>query len=112
MRARGMKARFCATGQTGMFIAERGVAIDAVVSDFISGATEWLSPDNAPDHWDLNEGPGSLFHAAFAGGALGLLPGAQPDPLVLCPLPTRPHMGGNRPRPSPHTIGRGSGREK
>src|SRR3546814_11314722 len=45
MRARGMKARFCATGKTGMFIAERGVEIDPVVSDFISGPPDWLSHD-------------------------------------------------------------------
>src|SRR3546814_14318827 len=77
-----------------MFIAGRGVAIDAVVSDFIAGATEWLSPDNEPDHWDLIEGQGSLFHAAFAGVTLGLLHGAQPDALVLCHEPTRTHMRG------------------
>lgn len=94
MRARGLKADFRATGQTGVLIAERGVAIDAVVSDFISGAAEWLSPENEPDHWDLIEGQGSLFHAAFAGVTLGLLHGAQPDALVLCHEPTRTHMRG------------------
>ena len=94
MRARGMNADFCATGQTGVFIAERGVAIDAVVADFISGAAEWLSPDNDPGHWDVIEGQGSLFHAAFAGVSLGLLHGSQPDALVLCHEPTRTHMRG------------------
>ena len=94
MRRRGMKADFLATGQTGIFIAERGVAIDAVVADFISGAAEWLSPDNDPDHWDLIEGQGSLFHGAFAGVSLGLLHGSQPDALVLCHEPTRTHMRG------------------
>jgi uncharacterized NAD-dependent epimerase/dehydratase family protein len=101
MLARGMKARFCATGQTGVFIAERGVAIDAVISDFIAGAAEWLSPDNEPDHWDLIEGQGSLFHAAFAGVTLGLLHGAQPDALVLCHEPTRTHMRGLKHMPIP-----------
>ncbi len=94
MRRRGLKAEFCATGQTGVFIAERGVAIDAVIADFISGAVEWLSPANEPDHWDIIEGQGSLFHAAFAGVSLGLLHGAQPDALVLCHEPTRRHMRG------------------
>ena len=94
MRRRGMKADFRATGQTGVFIAERGVAIDAVVADFISGAAEWLSPDNEPDHWDVIEGQGSLFHASFAGVSLGLLHGSQPDALVLCHEPTRTHMRG------------------
>lgn len=94
MRGRGMKADFRATGQTGIFIAERGVAIDAVVADFISGAAEWLCPANEPDHWDLIEGQGSLFHGAFAGVSLGLLHGSQPDALVLCHEPTRTHMRG------------------
>ena len=94
MRGRGMNAEFRATGQTGIFIAERGVAIDAVVADFISGAAEWLSPENEPDHWDLIEGQGSLFHAAFAGVTLGLLHGSQPRALVLCHEPTRRHMRG------------------
>jgi uncharacterized NAD-dependent epimerase/dehydratase family protein len=94
MRKRGMKADFRATGQTGIFIAGEGVSIDAVVADFISGAVEWLSPANEPDHWDLIEGQGSLFHASYAGVSLGLLHGAQADALVMCHEPTRPHMRG------------------
>ncbi len=94
MRARGMKADFRATGQTGILIAGSGVSVDAVVADFISGATEWLSPAAADDHWDLVEGQGSLFHASYAGVSLGLLHGAQPDVLVLCHEPTRDHMRG------------------
>lgn len=94
MRARGMKADFRATGQTGILIAGEGVSVDAVVADFISGAVEAITPDNDPDHWDLIEGQGSLFHASFAGVSLGLLHGAQPDALVLCHEPTRTHMRG------------------
>ena len=101
MLARGMKAAFRATGQTGIFIAGDGVAVDAVVADFISGAVEWLSPAIDPDHWDLIEGQGSLFHPAFAGVALGLLHGAQPDALVLCHEPTRTHMRGLSHQPLP-----------
>ena len=94
MKARGLKADFRATGQTGIFIAGDGVSIDAVVSDFVSGAVEWLCPANDPDHWDLVEGQGSLFHASYAGVTLGLIHGAQPDALVLCHEPTRKHMRG------------------
>lgn len=94
MKARGLNADFRATGQTGIFIAGSGVSIDAVVSDFVSGAVEWLCPDNDPDHWDLVEGQGSLFHASYAGVTLGLIHGAQPDALVLCHEPTRKHMRG------------------
>ena len=94
MRRRGMNADFRATGQTGIFIAGEGVSIDAVVADFISGAVEWLAPENSADHWDLIEGQGSLFHASYAGVSLGLLHGAQADALVMCHEPTRPHMRG------------------
>ena len=72
MRAQGFDADFRATGQTGIFISGRGVAIDAVVADFISGAAEWISPAASPHHWDVIEGQGSLFHPAFAGVSLGL----------------------------------------
>ena len=94
MRARGMNADFRASGQSGIFIAGEGVAVDAVVADFISGAAEWLSPANEPDHWDVIEGQGSLFHPSFAGVSLGLLHGSQPDALVMCHEPTRSHMRG------------------
>ena len=94
MQGRGLKADFRATGQTGILIAGDGVSIDAVVSDFVSGAVEWLCPANDPDHWDVVEGQGSLFHASYAGVTLGLIHGAQPDALVVCHEPTRPHMRG------------------
>jgi uncharacterized NAD-dependent epimerase/dehydratase family protein len=94
MRARGLTATFRATGQTGILIAGGGVAVDAVVADFIAGAIEWLSPANESDHWDLIEGQGSLFHPSYAGVSLGLLHGAQPDALVMCHEPTRTHMRG------------------
>lgn len=82
--ARGRPAHFRATGQTGILISGGGVAVDAVVADFISGAAEALSPANSPDHWDVIEGQGSLFHPAYAAVTLGLLHGSQPDALVLC----------------------------
>lgn len=94
MRSRGFEADFRATGQTGVFISGRGVAIDAVVADFISGAVEWLTPQAEPTHWDIVEGQGSLFHPSFAGVTLGLLHGAQPDAFVVCHEPTRTHMRG------------------
>ena len=94
MHSRGLKADFRATGQTGIFIAGKGVSIDAVVADFISGAVEELSPANDADHWDVIEGQGSLFHASFSGVTMGLIHGAQADALVLCHEANRPHMRG------------------
>lgn len=92
MRARGLDADFRATGQTGIFISGRGVSVDAVIADFISGAAEWLTPAADPAHWDIVEGQGSLFHPSFAGVTLGLLHGTQPDAFVVCHEPTRRTM--------------------
>ncbi|MDP1631125.1 MAG: N-acetyltransferase DgcN [Caulobacter sp.] len=94
LRARGVPADFRATGQTGILIAGDGVAVDAVVADFISGAAERVSPARHDGGWDLIEGQGSLFHPSYAGVSLGLLHGSQPDALVLCHEPGRPHMRG------------------
>ncbi|KQT11916.1 EBNA-1 nuclear protein [Methylobacterium sp. Leaf399] len=105
MRERGLDADFRATGQTGVFISGRGVAIDAVVADFISGAVEWIAPAAAPDHWDLIEGQGSLFHPSFAGVSLGLLHGAQADAFVVCHEPSRTAMRGvKHPLPSIQAV--------
>jgi len=101
LRKRGVPADFRATGQTGILIAGAGVAVDAVVADFISGAIEQLAPARDDDGWDVIEGQGSLFHPSFAGVSLGLLHGAQPEALVICDDPGRPHMRGIPGRPLP-----------
>lgn len=101
LHKRGIPCTFRATGQTGILIAGEGVAIDAIVSDFVAGAVEALSPANAEDHWDLVEGQGSLFHPAFAGVTLSLIHGAQPDAMVLCHEPGRPHVRGLPHAPMP-----------
>lgn len=88
-RERGLAADFRATGQTGILIAGRGIAIDAVVSDFAAGAAEMLSPDAEPGHWDVIEGQGALAHPAYAGVSLALLHGSQPDVFVVCHEPGR-----------------------
>jgi D-glutamate N-acetyltransferase len=89
LQAHGLAATFRATGQTGILIAGSGIAVDALVADFVAGAAEVLSPDNDPDHWDVIEGQGSLYHPAYAAVTLGLLHGSQPDAIVLCHDPTR-----------------------
>ncbi|WP_127105693.1 N-acetyltransferase DgcN [Pararhodobacter zhoushanensis] len=94
MRERGMKASFRATGQTGILITGGGVPLDAVIADFMAGSIEYLTPDNDPDHWDLIEGQGSLFHVSYSGVTLALVHGGQPDALVICHEPTRAHMRG------------------
>ena len=82
--SRGRNAHFRATGQPGIMISGGGICVDAVISDFTAGAAETLSPNNSPDHWDIVEGQGSLFHPSYAGVSLSLLHGSQPDYLVIC----------------------------
>jgi uncharacterized NAD-dependent epimerase/dehydratase family protein len=86
---KGVDVDFRATGQTGIMIAGGGMPMDAVISDFEAGAAEMLSPDAAPDHWDVIEGQGSLAHPGFAAVSLGLLHGSQPDVIVVCHQPDR-----------------------
>lgn len=89
LRGRRIDATFRATGQTGIMIAGEGMPLDSVVADFIAGAAEVLSPDASPGHIDVIEGQGSIFHPSYAGVALGLLHGSQPDRFVVCHEPGR-----------------------
>jgi uncharacterized NAD-dependent epimerase/dehydratase family protein len=100
-KARGLDADFRATGQTGILIAGGGIPMDAVVSDFEAGAAELLTPDAPPDHWDVIEGQGSLFHPAYAAVSLGLLHGSQPDVFVVCHEPGRERVLGHPEFPLP-----------
>lgn len=94
LRTRGIDADFRATGQTGIMITGSGIPIDSVVSDFVAGAAELLSPAAAAEHLDVIEGQGSLFHPAYAGVSLGLLHGSQPDMFIVCHDPHRSHILG------------------
>lgn len=95
LRERGVEADFRATGQTGIMIAGSGIPIDSVVADFVSGAAEMLSPPASPDHVDVIEGQGSLFHPAYAAVSLGLLHGSQPDMFIVCHQPGRTRVLGH-----------------
>jgi len=91
---RGHRARFVATGQTGIFIEGWGIAVDAVVADFVAGAAEQLVLQGAEDaDIVLLEGQGSLIHPGYSGVTLGLLHGACPDGLILCHQATRDFIG-------------------
>lgn len=90
----GVRATFRATGQTGIMLAGTGIAVDAVIADFVSGAAELISPPNDENHWDVIEGQGSLFHPGYAGVSLGLIHGSQPDALVMCHDATRTNISG------------------
>jgi uncharacterized NAD-dependent epimerase/dehydratase family protein len=85
-RIRGLPSVFCPTGQTGIAIAGWGIAVDAVVADFIAGAAERIVVEGAARGGRLLfvEGQGSLVHPLYSGVTLGLLHGAAPHTLVLC----------------------------
>ena len=87
-RRRGLRSQFVPTGQTGIVIAGWGIAVDAVVADFLAGAAERLVVEGAARGGEVLfvEGQGSLVHPAYAGVTLGLLHGAAPHALVLCHL--------------------------
>src|SRR5207237_39401 len=91
---RGHRTSFVATGQTGIFIEGWGIAVGAVVADFIAGAAEQLVLEGAKDHdIVLVEGQGSLIHPGYSGVTLGLLHGSCPDALILCHQMTRDYIG-------------------
>jgi uncharacterized NAD-dependent epimerase/dehydratase family protein len=91
-RRRGIRSEFVPTGQTGIAIAGWGIAVDAVVSDFIAGASEQLVLEGVERGGELLlvEGQGSLLHPAYSGVTLGLMHGSAPHAYVLC------HMAGER----------------
>ena len=85
-RERGHPSVFVPTGQTGIAIAGWGIAVDAVVADFVSGAAEQLVVEGRRRGGELLwvEGQGSLVHPCYSGVTLGLYHGAVPHALVLC----------------------------
>jgi uncharacterized NAD-dependent epimerase/dehydratase family protein len=90
LRAHGYRVAFAATGQTGILIEGKGIAVDAVVADFIAGAAERLTLEAARDaDIVLVEGQGALIHPAYSGVTLGLMHGAMPHAMVMCAQPSR-----------------------
>jgi uncharacterized NAD-dependent epimerase/dehydratase family protein len=104
----GVGAEFVATGQTGIIIAGWGICVDAVISDFVAGASEQLVLEAARRDPDLIlvEGQGSLGHPAYSGVTLGLLHGSCPDCLVLCAAPRDEEVFAGVPRPEPSRLAR------
>jgi uncharacterized NAD-dependent epimerase/dehydratase family protein len=97
LNERGIRTRFVATGQTGMMIEGWGIAVDAVVADFIAGAAERLVLEGSRDaDVVLVEGQGSINHPGYSGVTLGLLHGACPDALILCHQSSREYLGDYR----------------
>jgi uncharacterized NAD-dependent epimerase/dehydratase family protein len=85
-RRRGIRSVFVPTGQTGIAIAGWGIAVDAVVADFIAGAAEQLVVEGAERGGEVLwvEGQGAILHPVYSGVTLGLYHGSVPHLLVLC----------------------------
>ena len=100
-QSQGRASVFVPTGQTGIAIAGWGIAVDAVVADYVAGASERLVLEGA-SQGDLLwiEGQGSLIHPLYSGVTLGLYHGSMPHHLVLCHRAGDRHIDG---RPA-HTI--------
>jgi uncharacterized NAD-dependent epimerase/dehydratase family protein len=97
LNERGVRTRFVATGQTGIMIEGWGIAVDAVVADFIAGAAERLVLEGSKDaDVVLVEGQGSINHPGYSGVTLGLLHGSCPDALILCHQCSREYIGDYR----------------
>lgn len=88
---RGLKSDFVATGQTGMLIRGRGVAVDSIISDYIAGSIEREIDQSVAEGYDyvFVEGQGALTHMGYSGVTLGLIHGTMPDAMILCHQPTR-----------------------
>ncbi|MGE5926548.1 MAG: DUF1611 domain-containing protein [Gemmatimonadota bacterium] len=97
LNERGVRTRFAATGQTGIMIEGWGIAVDAVVADFIAGAAERVTIEGATNaDVVLVEGQGSINHPGYSGVTLGLLHGSAPDAMILCHQATREYIGDYR----------------
>lgn len=90
MRARGQRVAFAPTGQTGILVEGWGIAVDAVIADFIGGAAERLTLEGATKgDVVLVEGQGSIIHPSYSGVTYGLLHGSLPHAMILCHQPSR-----------------------
>jgi uncharacterized NAD-dependent epimerase/dehydratase family protein len=97
LNERGIRTRFVPTGQTGIMIEGWGIAVDAVIADFIAGAAEWLVLEGSKNaDVVLVEGQGSINHPGYSGVTLGLLHGSCPDAMILCHQSSRKYIGDYR----------------
>jgi uncharacterized NAD-dependent epimerase/dehydratase family protein len=102
-RRRGVESVFVPTGQTGIAIAGWGIAVDAVVADFLAGAAERLVVEGAARGGKVLfvEGQGSLVHPLYSGVTLGLIHGSAPHAFVLCHAPGSTEIEGCPGHPIP-----------
>jgi len=84
-RKRGLDSAFVATGQTGIMIANNGLPVDRIISDFVAGMVEEMVLDFSNEHeWVFVEGQGALNHPGYSPVTLGLIHGSMPDAMIFC----------------------------
>ena len=90
---RGLKSDFIGTGQTGIMISGKGIAVDAVISDYIAGSIEKCIDASNDEGYNyiFVEGQGALTHQGYSGVTFGLMHGTMPDAMIMCVQPTRTH---------------------
>jgi len=90
LKERGLDSIFIGTGQTGMMVSGRGVAVDAVISDFVNGAVEAeIDKVDGQAPLIIVEGQGAVTHMGYSGVTMGLIHGAMPDGFILAHQPSR-----------------------
>jgi uncharacterized NAD-dependent epimerase/dehydratase family protein len=88
---RGLRSDFLGTGQTGIMIGDKGIAVDSIIGDYIAGSIErWIdASDNAGYDYIFVEGQGALTHQGYSSVTLGLMHGVMPDAMIMVHQPTR-----------------------
>ncbi len=106
MLRRDISVSLIGTGPTGILISGRGVAVEAVTSDFLEGAIEFEVDKAVNDGVDfvIVEGQSAITNSGNGAIAMGLLHGAMPDAMILCHQPSRRIDGYGLPLPSVTTV--------
>lgn len=88
---RGLNSDFVATGQTGILLSGRGIAIDSIISDYVAGAIEYEVEQRVKEGKKFIhvEGQGALTHQGYSSVTLGLMHGVMPDAMILVHHPVR-----------------------
>jgi len=88
---RRLSSDFLATGQTGILLSGRGIAVDSVVSDYVAGSIEVEIDKRSAEGKEFIhvEGQGSLTHQGYSSVTLGLMHGVMPDAMVMVHYPAR-----------------------
>ncbi len=99
LQQKGYRIKFVGTGQTGILLGNTGVAVDAVVADFLAGEIEHAIQlvDDEKTDLIIVEGQGALTNQYYSGVSLGLLHGSMPDFLVMTHDLSRTHDVSNQP---------------